>query len=321
MIELLLHNRRVESVFNLLGEKENDITFSIGWVLSRSPTLLRDFIAKVSGLKISDQNGLVVALQEFQKDSGITDLEIRGADLHLIIEAKSGWIFPSEQQLAKYIPRFHESGAKNSLIVTMSECSPDYAREYLPAKVKGIPVRHIGWREMSALSRVANGSLAEKRLMQEFRSYIATIVNMQPQESNRVYVVSLSNYEWTPGLNFIQVVEKRARYFHPYGRGGWPKEPPNYLGFRYQGRLQSIHHVEHAEVIRNFHPHFPEREDKEEEPHFLYTLGPAIRPVHEVRNGKGVQRNTRRWAFLDLLLTSKTISAACEASKQRVADI
>ena len=32
MPELLLRNRPVESVFNLLGQKENDITFSIGWV-------------------------------------------------------------------------------------------------------------------------------------------------------------------------------------------------------------------------------------------------------------------------------------------------
>jgi uncharacterized membrane protein len=82
--------------------------------------------------------------------------------------------------------------------------------------------------------------------------------------------------------------------------------------------LQSIHHVESAEVIKNFHPHFPERPDKEEkEPHFLDRLGPPSRPAHEVKNGK-VRRNARRWAMFDLLLTSKTISDACEATKARL---
>src|ERR1039458_588577 len=122
--------------------------------------------------------------------------------------------------------------------------------------------------------------------MQDFRNYLTTIVNMQPQESNWVYVVSLSNYEWARGLTFIQVVEERKRYFHPYGRYGWPSEPPNYIGFRYGGVLQSIHHIENAQVIKNFHPSFPEYHNKEKEPYFLYKLGPAIRPSHEVKTGK-----------------------------------
>jgi hypothetical protein len=263
----------------------------------------------------------VVALQEYQKGSGITDIEIRDAGLHVIVEAKRGWILPSQVQLQKYLPRFRQTKTEKRLIVTASECSQDYACEYLPSAVDGIQVQHISWSEMSALSRFSGGSHAEKRLMEEFRTYIATIVNMQLQESNWVYILVLNNFEWAPGLTFIEVVEKRKRYFHPYGVRGWPKEPPNYIGFRYNGRLQSIHHVESAEVIKNFHPHFPEYPDKEEkEPLFLYKLGPAIRPAHEVKNGK-VQRNARRWAMLDLLLTSKTISDACEASKTRLKEL
>jgi len=44
MAELYLHQRQVQSVFNLLGEKENDITFSLGWALSRSPRFLCRFL-------------------------------------------------------------------------------------------------------------------------------------------------------------------------------------------------------------------------------------------------------------------------------------
>ena len=89
MPDLLLHNRRVESVFSLLGQSENDITFSMGWALSRSPLLLRSFLQKALRTRRRfDLNRLVVALQEFQKGSGITDIEIRDAGLHVIIEAK-----------------------------------------------------------------------------------------------------------------------------------------------------------------------------------------------------------------------------------------
>lgn len=317
MPNLLLHNRPVESVFSLLGERENAITFSMGWVLSQSPAVLEGFLKKAGAGTDSEPSQLVVALQEFQHDSGITDVEIRGDRLHVIVEAKRGWSLPTEQQLSKYVPRFTKTNAVKRLIVTMSECSQAFAGQYQPATVGGIPVKHISWSEMSSICRITGGSHAEKRLTREFRNYLATIVNMQPQDSNWVYVVSLGNKAWIPGLTFIQVVEARKRYFHPYGRGGWPKEPPNYIGFRYRGVLQSVHHIESAEVIRNFHKPFPEYPNRDEPPHFIYKLGPAIRPAHTVRSG-AVIRSQRVWAMLDLLLTSNTISAARDASKERI---
>ena len=321
MPDLYLHRRRIESLFSLLGEKENDITFSIGWALSRCPHFLQGFLQSALGTRRQyASDDLVVVLQEFRKSDGITDIEIRDPNLHVIAEAKRGWELPTDAQLKKYVSRFKATNAKERLIVTMSECSIEYARHYLPASVDGIEVRHIGWKEVAQLSHVQNASHAERRLMQELRDYLATIVNMQPQESNWVYIVSLSQTEWATGLTFIDVVEKRHRYFHPYGTSGWPKEPPNYLGFRYQGRLQSIHHVEHAEVIRNFHPHFPEFPNKEVVPNFLYRLGPPIRPTHEVKTGR-IYASGRKWAMLDLLLTSRSIADASAKSYRRVKEI
>jgi hypothetical protein len=321
MPELLLHNRPLASIFNLLGQKENDVTYSIGWALSKSPHFLRNFLHTAMQTREScDATRLVIALQEYQKDSGITDVEIRDGRFHVIIEAKRGWNLPSEEQLRKYLPRFRETKADKPIIVTASECSRTYAGAYLANDLNGIPIRHISWAEISALSRFPQGTHAEKHLMQEFRTYIATIVNMQPQESNWVYVVSLNYTEWAKGLTFVDVVEKRRRYFHPYGSGGWPAEPPNYLGFRYGGCLKCICHVEHAEVILNFHPYFPERRNKEETPHLLYRLGPPIRPANVVKTGK-VFRSGRKWAMLDLLLTSKTIAEASANSYKRVQNL
>src|SRR5438132_13759825 len=152
MPELLLHNRTVESVFSLLGQAENDITFSMGWALSRSPLLLQNFLRKVLRTRhCCDLDQLVVALQEYQKGAGITDIEIRDAGLHVIIEAKRGWILPSKEQLRGYVPRFRQTKAENPLIVTSSECWKNYELNYLTAAVERIPIRNITRCEWSAL--------------------------------------------------------------------------------------------------------------------------------------------------------------------------
>jgi hypothetical protein len=325
-VELYLHNRRVDNVFSLLGENENDITYSLGWAFSRSPHLLQSFLKKVlpRGLHF-DINDLEVVLQERKVKAGITDIEIReanGTNVHVIIEAKHGWSWPTTAQLEKYVSRFRTADRDGCLIVTMSECPDEYARACgLPLKVKGIAAKHVSWSEISFLCNSGGGSHAEKRLMRELRNYLATIVNMQKQDSNKVYVLSLGNQECAPGLTFKQVVNERKRYFHPYGSGGWPKEPPNYIGFRYDEILQSIHHIESAELFKNLFLHFPEYPDKEErQSYYLYKLGPAIRPSREVKAGT-IKRALRVWAMLDLLLTCKTISEARDKSKKRLGQI
>jgi len=319
MTELFLHNRKVESIFNLLGERENDITFSIGWALSRSPALLEQFVRIALNVRMPvDVSETVVALQEYEKGTGITDIEIRSPDFHIIVEAKRGWDLPSSSQLNKYLPRLKHSKSKLPVIVTMSECSDMFAKHNLISHLRGVPVRHIGWRKISEITNFKKGNHAEKHLMEELRNYIATFVNMQKQESNLVYVVSLNYTDFAPGLTYVQIVEDRKRYFHLYGKSGWPKEPPNYIGFRYAGKLQSIHHIESADVITNFYPHFKEAINEPIKPHFLYRLGLAIRPDHEVRTGKN-WRSLRTKAMLDLLLTSDTISDARDKTNKRLA--
>jgi hypothetical protein len=55
-------------------------------------------------------------------------------------------------------------------------------------------------------------------------------------------------------------------------------------------------------------------------PHYVLTLGPPIRPDHEVRNGPSIKRNARRWIDIDLLLTSPTIADALTATRARRSD-
>src|SRR4029077_18007401 len=99
MTELRLHGHQVESVFNLLGEKENDITFSLGWALAQSPKFLQRFVERIFPTKQEiSLDGLTVSLQNFRKLEGITDIEITGSNLHIIVEAKRGWSLPAQKQ-------------------------------------------------------------------------------------------------------------------------------------------------------------------------------------------------------------------------------
>jgi hypothetical protein len=321
MTDLYLHNQRLESIFELLGVTENAITYSIGWALSNSPAFLRAMVLRL----FPDAGSAAVKeihLQEHEGKGGITDVEIIGSSVHIIIEAKRGWSLPDQTQLKLYSERLKGS-SQYSALVAMAECSPEYARLHLPEVVNGFPVLYLSWRDIDRLSQVSYGTHSEKRLLEQLRVYLRRIVRMQDQESNIVYVVSLGNRSWEQSkLSWRDIVNKKCRYFHPVGggKGGWRRAPPNYMGFRYGGKLQSIHHVESWKIVEELHTDIPEIEPRAiNVPYFLYVLGEPIVPAKDVRNGK-IWPNGRYEIMIDLLLTSKTIREARDLTQRRLSE-
>lgn len=316
-VDLHLHGRPITSVFELLGTKENDITYSVGWALAQSPTFRRGLLAAVFP-GFGDLNVREIKLQHRGGKDGITDIELIGDDVHAIFEAKRGWEVPSEQQLTKYAARLSNQSPQHRRLIALSECTSQYAGTILPRSVMGISVSHMRWHDIEKIARIRTGTHAEKRLMQELRTYIGRIVKMQDQQSNLVYVVALGSGSVNGSrLSSIDIVERLGVYMHPLGGSGWPKEPPNYMGFRYGGCVQRIHHVDAATVIRDFRELAPELGSGTlHMPHLRYQLGPAIFPPHPVKSGK-IIRNTRVWTMLDLLLTCSTLSEASEKTKAR----
>lgn len=57
------------------------------------------------------------------------------------------------------------------------------------------------------------------------------------------YCVVLNDDRPAGGASFKEFVNDQHRYFHPYGMGGWPTEPPNFMAFRWDGFVQRIHRV------------------------------------------------------------------------------
>lgn len=324
MSELVAYGTEVSSVFQLIGNLENDITKSIAWALARCPEFLKAVINEVMSLEINTQN-VRIKYQEFEKNKGITDLVITDdTSFYIIIEAKRGWILPGAEQLALYSQRRNiiESQVSHKAIISMSECSEDYANAYLPFKViNDIPVNHLSWKRIYELANSAktSSSRSQKDLLKELMRYLGDIMTMQAKESNWVYVVSLSTEKpENCDLTWVELVEKKMKYFHPFGIKGWPKEPPNYIGFRYKGRLQSIYHIESYSITKNIHDEIEEMPNVEDEyEHFVYSLGKPIKPSKVVKTGK-IYASGRKWAMIDTLLTANTIHEASEISRQRM---
>jgi len=326
MTSIKKSGRNVENVFQLLGYHEDDISYSIAWVLSKSDRLLRLFLKDIIGSVEIDLDTVVISMQEPEKKHGRTDIEIADNDkFHIIIEAKSGWKLPGLNQLQMYTERksFAHSPASKKVIVTLSECSKTYADHYQSTKlINGVPVMHISWKRVYEIANEAihNTRSRERNLLSELMNYLGGLTNMQNQTSNYVFTVSLSGARIDgSSLTWKEIVTKKGKYFHPLGKY-WPKKPVNYLAFRYDGKLQSIHHVESYTITKNFHDEIEELPDREESgPHIVYTLGQAIIPQKTVKLG-GLYPRKPYWCFLDTLLTSDTLEQAKAITERRVND-
>lgn len=312
---LYLHGKAIPSVFDLLGDKENDITFSIGWALARCPEFRGRLIHAVIPKAAKEQVD-TVRLQEHGR-GGITDIELTGPNVHVIVEAKRGFLLPGEAQLRRYADRLARSPRRHRAIVTLSNASRTFAGTRLPVTSRGMPCVHLSLADVEAISRHKSGRHAEKRLLAELSTYLHRIARMQDINSNLVYVVSLSGAVAKKSrITWREIVEVHGRYFHPVG-GSYPREAVNYFGFRYNGRLQSIRHVEAVEVVSSLGHKIPGCRFPIEGPHYLYTLGAPIIPSKTVRNGQVVMAN-RVYAAIDLLLTCDTISEAGAKTRLRL---
>ena len=314
-LPLIRAGTEVRTVFDLLGTAENDLTAAYGWALSQVPALARALLADVYGDVVGDATS--VTLQMFGDDKGFTDIEVNAEQVHLIIEAKVGWVLPQLPQLERYAPRV-ESLA-NPLILSVSGCTVEFAAHRLPPSVMGVPVRHRSWSQLAALAEhvARDGSHAARRLLRELATYLRGATTMQNKSSNWTYCVSLGPVPFTDwGITFFEVVQQRHKYFHPYASGGsWPRTAPNFLAFRWNGAVRQAHHVEGFRIVGDLHEAFDEIPEGHGT-HVIYDLGPDIMQGRVLPSG-GNYRANRNWVYLDLLLTSATLKEALAASTTR----
>jgi hypothetical protein len=319
-IRLLRHKNEVKTIFDLLGFEENDMTSALGWTLANCREFLKLLVAEICGDIQYQPDQIVIRLQNARGPDGITDVEIDiGGDVVIIIEAKRGCVVPSAEQLEKYASSLFHGSVKDRYIVALTNASMASAKASLQCNfLEEGRLQHHSWRNMRRLAEnaaVATNSSVAKLWLRAFYDYIGGILGME--YSNRVFVVSVGGRAAGWSITFRDIIEKKNRYIFPVGNR-WPDPPPNYLGFRYDGRLQSIHHVKDYVTFTRPAELFPEAPaDQQWPPHYCVTLGPAIRPSRDVPNGPRIRMSNRVYCLIDTLLTSKTISDALTETESR----
>lgn len=318
---LFRNGKSISNYFDLLGTQENDMTAGLAYLLASSPCLLKGFVQEIVGTHSVQLQSPTIHIQTSRHQEGITDIELNGGpDFFAVLEAKRGPVLPSLKQLERYAPIVKRSNAKHQFLVTASNTSVEMARNHFPQmNVKGLPLIHLPWRAIRQIAMQATSGETNltKHLLRDFIDYLGDLLGMEMKYSNMVYVVSLSKGSpdnWR--LSWIDVVEKRNCYFYSAG-ANWP-DPPNYMGFRYDGKLQSIRKVKSYQVVDDLRQVFPEAAKTDWGPMYVLKLGDPIVPPHEVRTGPRIVRSSRCWCMIDTLLTSPTISDALDETQRRI---
>ena len=304
---MLIRGAEPVSCFGLAGCDENAGTYALGWCLEQSAALR----AELFGSMVLDPLAQVaLSSQDFgMKDRGCTDLEVlSGTAFHLVFEAKRHWQVATHAQLARYVHRLADSNVQHKRLISVSAARKDWAVRHLPADVEGIPVDHLSWSEIRAMAKralAATRNQIERLWLDQLALHLSEYGMTSNAFDSLAYVVSLSR-DLMPSsqeLTWIDVVTKQGKYFHPIGGNGWPTVPPAYIGFRYLSQFRSVHFIERVDTVdrlQDVDPHWPETHS----PHFVYTLGPAMRPATVLPLGN-IYYTARHRVALDLLLSGK----------------
>ena len=71
MAELISYGHEVNSIFQLLGDKENDITLSMSWALKKCPVFLKLIVDAVANTVI-EENATMIMNQKYDAETGKT---------------------------------------------------------------------------------------------------------------------------------------------------------------------------------------------------------------------------------------------------------
>ncbi len=315
-MKLFINRNEINSIFELLGTKENNITYATGWCFSNIKPFLDIFLSEIESKKIIDE--MDINLQKFDEDKGYKDIELISNNYHYIIEAKKGWNLPSKFQLLRYTSRFKKE--KNNKIIVLSECKKEYAKKILAKYNSKIPIEFISFNKIYELIKKirCDCNYKQRYILDELYKYYKKAVKMIDINSNKVFCVVISDKKLVKDFTFLDVV-KKGYYFYPLVTN-WPKDkPPTYIAFRSKGKLLSIHYVKDYDVVEKPDKYIPELKGWKgwsNNLHYILKLGKAFKPNHEVKNGK-IYASQHLWCMLDTLFTSKTIKEARDITQKR----
>lgn len=298
-LPLTRYGTPVPTVFHLVGYNEVGVTGALGFALSRAPAFAQG-VLEAAGVH---EAPIEVRLEQSDKVLGRSDVELVTETSIVILEAKLRFAEPSVDQIDRYaqiLEAERNAGrTTNTAIITTTGWPDDLAQRRLTPKVRGSTVRHLSWRSLAELSAKARATETRdgKAVLADFDIFLRRVIAMTDVDSNLVYVVSLGNGgPTTGGVTWRNVVADNRIYWHKVGgdSSGWPVTPPNYMGFRWHGKLQSIRHVEGHQLFRNARDILPQAASEDwGPPHLL----PAWSSNTAARCGE-LEGTMAKWALL-----------------------
>jgi len=146
-------------------------------------------------------------------------------------------------------------------------------------KLGGGAVTHMSWDDVRRAAHDAAASTRgrERYWIEELETYMGTATSRRLLDDKWVYCVVVP--DTTLGARtFREYVADEPVYFHPYGgHNTWPTRPPNFLGFRWGGRIMEVNRVVSFEVLPELTDRWPDITAEESGgAHIVYELGPDI---------------------------------------------
>jgi hypothetical protein len=312
---LYFYRRPIDSVFALLNAHETSLTKCLGWALANSTSFCRAVLLEL--FPSDDPSVSEFKLEAAERNGGRTDVELLSASTHVIIEAKADYSLPTVGQLQMYAKRF--KGRRFERIVTVSSALVGLTENVLPmanenSGVRPVQVCHLSWLAMHQIASKARvGARGRDRfVIDELLAYFEEVMDMQSHESNIVHVVPLGYQATRDFMNNEGVYWHPARFF---------KSPPTYMGFRWDGALRAIAHVDDYEIVTDrTHSRFLGKFAHDEafaEPHYVLKLGPRFALPQIVKSGRiWAAGGPPQQCMLHTLLTCPTVRDAVDETKR-----
>src|SRR5690606_22006197 len=184
MIDLYIYGRKIDSIFDILGTKENDISYAIALGFSKAPQFLKLYLETI-GIKNIKLDSIKIKLQEYEKSKGFTDFEIeQEGEFIVIIESKKGWNYPSKQQLDKYSSRanFLNFTANTKKLIVFTESKNHFTEAHFHIKKSNsfdVEVTSYSQLWEMAKNAKAKSNNYEKKFLEELIKYLEKLMTMK----------------------------------------------------------------------------------------------------------------------------------------------
>lgn len=318
MARLTSGRRTVASVFGVRGYKEVHMTDALAFVMSRVPALIAS-LKNTNGTE-QPEPSYHLYTQRTDHHKTRTDIELENDTNHIIIEAKRGIRVPSKKQLVHYTKRFTDEHKAHELWI-ISDSPTNFAKSKLDDYQLKKSWRFFSWRDVQSAARriVADSAIPAQLWLNELITYLDEHLR-RIDRPDMVYIIPLGSNP-VPGrsMSSIELLDTRHMYVHPVGRGR-PQASASLLGFRYRGKLQSIHKVLNMYEKKQLPGTFTITGVPQNGRHRMYELGPSL-PLSPTKTGDKLWRipsgRIRNRLLLLHTFFLKTCSSLEEAAKQQ----